>query len=350
VLHIPESSAELSAELITQLLQPRHPGAQLDSLSKTPIGTGQVGDSIRLHLSYASSVQGPPTLVVKLPSNDPQSRATAWALRSYEVEVQFYRQLANSLSVRTPICYATQLDVHAERFLLLMEDLTPAVQGDQIRGCTPDQAATAIGELPKLHSPHWGDRELAGIEWLNRSNPEQTAQFIPKLYAGFCERFAAQLPVEVLAIGERLMKNLSRYLQNRQPPYTLQHGDYRLDNLLFGADHTVGVVDWQVMTHGSGLSDVAYFLGAGLTVEDRRTHESALVQEYHRALLGRGVQDYDWNQCWLDYRRYAFSGFIMAVAASMIVVQTDRGDEMFLTMAQRHGQQILDLNAAEFLT
>ncbi len=346
---IPQTSADLSADLITHLLQSRHPGVRLNSLSATPIGTGQVGDSIRLRLNYASSVEGPPTLVVKLPSNDAQSKATAWALRSYEVEVQFYRQLANSLSIRTPTCYATQLDVKAERFLLLMEDLAPAVQGDQIRGCTPDQAATAIHELPKLHSPNWGDSDLSDIEWLNRSDPEQTAQFIPELYTGFCERFAAQLPAEVLAVGERLMENLSRYLQNRQPPYTLQHGDYRLDNLLFGAADTVGVVDWQVMTHGSGLSDVAYFLGAGLTVEDRRTHEATLVQEYHRELLSRGVRGYDWNQCWSDYRRYAFSGFIMAVAASMIVVQTDRGDEMFLTMAQRHGQQILDLSAEEFL-
>jgi Ecdysteroid kinase-like family len=349
-MQIPQNSADLSAELITHLLQSHHPGVQLNSLSTTPIGTGQVGDSTRLHLNYASAVQGPPTLVAKLPSNDPQSRATAWALRSYEVEVQFYRQFAKTLSIRTPICHATQLDVEDERFLLLMEDLAPAVQGDQIRGCTPDQAATAIHELTKLHSPHWGDRNLLNVEWLNRSDPDQTAQFVPQLYAGFCERFAAQLPAEVLTMGERLMTSLGRYLQNRQPPYTLQHGDYRLDNLLFGADDTVAVVDWQVMTHGSGLSDVAYFLGAGLTVEDRRRHELALVQEYHLALLGRGVRGYDWNQCWSDYRRYAFSGFIMAVAASMIVVQTDRGDEMFLTMAQRHGQQILDLSAEEFLT
>ena len=40
----------------------------------------------------------------------------------------------------------------------------------------------------------------------------------------------------------------------------------------------------------------------------------------------------------------------MAVAASMMVVQTERGDEMFLTMARRHGAQILDLDALELLT
>jgi hypothetical protein len=52
---------------------------------------------------------------------------------------------------------------------------------------------------------------------------------------------------------------------------------------------------------------------------------------------------------WSEYRRYTISGFLMAVAASMLVEQTDRGDDMFVTMAQRHGRHAIDLEAAEFL-
>ena len=39
----------------------------------------------------------------------------------------------------------------------------------------------------------------------------------------------------------------------------------------------------------------------------------------------------------------------MAMLASMIVGQTDRGDEMFVTMANRHASQVVDLEAVEFL-
>jgi hypothetical protein len=39
----------------------------------------------------------------------------------------------------------------------------------------------------------------------------------------------------------------------------------------------------------------------------------------------------------------------MAVFASMVVVQTDRGDDMFCVMANRHGQQILDLETESLL-
>jgi hypothetical protein len=39
----------------------------------------------------------------------------------------------------------------------------------------------------------------------------------------------------------------------------------------------------------------------------------------------------------------------MAVAASMLVERTARGDEMFLTMARRHARHALDLDAAALL-
>jgi hypothetical protein len=40
----------------------------------------------------------------------------------------------------------------------------------------------------------------------------------------------------------------------------------------------------------------------------------------------------------------------MAVAASMLVERTDRGDEMFLVMAHRHARHALDLDAPALLT
>jgi hypothetical protein len=39
----------------------------------------------------------------------------------------------------------------------------------------------------------------------------------------------------------------------------------------------------------------------------------------------------------------------VTVIASMMVQQTERGDEMFITMARRHSRHTLDLGAEEFL-
>ncbi|PRC52853.1 phosphotransferase, partial [Mycobacterium sp. ITM-2017-0098] len=53
----------------------------------------------------------------------------------------------------------------------------------------------------------------------------------------------------------------------------LVHGDFRLDNMLFGqegADRPLTVVDWQTVTWGPAFTDVAYFLGCALPIEQRR--------------------------------------------------------------------------------
>ena len=130
------------------------------------------------------------------------------------------------------------------------------------------------------------------------------------------------------------------------------HVDYRLDNLLIdeGArPPRVFVVDWQSVTLGNPLADVAYFLGAGLLPEARRAAEEAIVRSYHRALGQAGVTAYPFARCWDDYRRGTFAGFVVTVIASMMVEQTARGDEMFVVMARRHSRHALDLGADSLL-
>ncbi len=45
----------------------------------------------------------------------------------------------------------------------------------------------------------------------------------------------------------------------------------------------------------------------------------------------------------------ARTGLVMAISAAMLVAQTDRGDQMFLTMAERHARHALDLDAIEVI-
>lgn len=97
------------------------------------------------------------------------------------------------------------------------------------------------------------------------------------------------------------------------------------------------------------MRDLSYFLGAGLLTNDRRALESDLVRAYHDKMRACGVEDLSWEECWSPYRRYSFSGLVMAVAASMLVARTERGDDMFIAMTQRHGRQALDLEAEALL-
>ena len=65
-------------------------------------------------------------------------------------------------------------------------------------------------------------------------------------------------------------------------------------------------------------------------------------------LGGQGVV-VDRDEIWEQYRRYSFGGLIMAIVASALVRRTDRGDDMFVTMAERHARQALDLDAESLI-
>lgn len=354
-LSIADAPELLTAAWVTGALRTDGHLAEARSVTEvalTPVGTGQMCDSVRLALAYDGPTGAPATVVAKLPAADETSRDTARSLRSYENEVRFYQQLAPDLPVRTPQVFHADIDVDTTSFVLLLEDLAPACQGDQLAGCSPEVAKVAVNELVRLHAPRWADPSLAEIEWLHRDR-EASQQFmlmlLPALWDGFRERYAADLGGEIHQAGDALFARLEAYLLADTEPWSIVHGDYRLDNLLL--DPTPGgtpiaVVDWQTCTHGPALQDVAYFIGAGLVADRRRATEEGLVRGYHAGLVAAGVADYGWERCWHDYRRGTWLGMIMTIAASMLVERTDRGDQMFLTMAARHARHALDLDAA----
>jgi aminoglycoside/choline kinase family phosphotransferase len=332
------------------------PAGTVVSIDRQVVGTGQMADSFRLVPRYDTDRPGAPSSVVgKFTAADDTSRATGIAMRTSEVEVRFYQEVASTVDVRTPHCYHADVDPATAEFVLILEDMAPARAGDQVAGCGVDEATLALTELAALHAPRWGDPGLEKLAWLNRRTTESNdlgAQLLPVLFEGFAARYGDVLEGAVLDVGRRLMPGIAAYLHHQPRPWTVQHADYRLDNLLFGtADSAaaLAVVDWQTVVLGPGAADVSYFLGAGPSVDDRRRHEERLVGEYHHALVARGVDDYSFDQCFADYRRYAYAGYLMAVGASMMVERTERGDEMFLAMARRHAAQIDDLRSHELL-
>jgi hypothetical protein len=316
------------------------------------VGTGQVGDSVRFTLTWDQADAGPASVVGKFPTEDETSRATATAVRTYEVETRFYQQLRSRVDIAAPVPYYAQIDIATHDFAILMNDLAPAEQGDQVAGCGADDAAIAVEEAAKLHAPLWGDSTLAGHDWMNRHSPGAMRGLVDMVWPGFVERYDGRIDPEVVDAGSVLVERLESYLSWRPEQLTAVHGDFRLDNMLF--DPSPGgvpmtTVDWQTVSHGAGVQDVSYFLGTGLEPDLRADVERDLVKEYLATLRAGGVKDLSFEACWDQYRRYAFAGFVMAMISSMIVGQTDRGDEMFMAMANRSGRMALDLDTLSML-
>jgi Ecdysteroid kinase-like family len=315
------------------------------------IGTGQMSECYRVQLQYPDGAVGPglpESVVLKVAAGDPVSRQTGSALGLYEREVRFYDDIAPRLGGPIAPCYHAAIDAATGAFDLLLGDAGPAVVGDEIAGATIEQASLAVTELGRLHGPLLSDATLAEAPWLNRESPLSQAMIAP-LYAGFIDRFGDQIAAEHRVVCERLVGSFDEYVAAESQAARIQglvHGDYRLDNMLFGtdgADRPLTVVDWQTVSWGPAFTDLAYFLGCALPVEVRRAHYDTLLRAYHDALgPGAPVTLADVVD---GVRRQSFFGVMMAIVSSMLVERTERGDRMFMTMLQRNCDHALDTDA-----
>jgi len=339
----------LTAEWLSAVLDADVSGLQYDR-----IGDGLVGLNLRVVIE-SSDDGAPASLVIKLPSLDEMSRATGVALRNYEREVKFYDRIASTVDIRVPHCHHGNWDQATGDFVLVLEDMAPAAQGDQVAGCDIDTARAAVVELARLHAPRWDDTSLHEHEFLQRrSGPEDGAQlaglwemFLP----GFTATYAGYLDDGMRRVLDAFGPRLADWVDGRSGPLAVTHGDYRLDNLLFATaagGPPVTAVDWQTPGHGGPVADLAYFLGAGLVSEDRRSAELELVEDYRLALAAGGVHV---ESEWLcgQYRRDAFGGVIMAVVASQVVGGSERSEAMFAAMATRHLQHCVDLDSLDVI-
>ncbi|MEY4016008.1 MAG: hypothetical protein RIS46_1004, partial [Actinomycetota bacterium] len=69
-------------------------GADVSASDPKRIGEGQVGMNLR-YLLTSDDPSVPASVVVKMASPDPTSRATGIGLRNYEREVKFYNEVAS---------------------------------------------------------------------------------------------------------------------------------------------------------------------------------------------------------------------------------------------------------------
>jgi len=322
--------------------------ATVTGFTAQPIGAGKMGDTFRYQLTWGGP-PGPATVVGKFASADQESRAAALRTGIYQREINFFSELASHVDIRIPNCHYCKMNASTGEFVVLMEDLAPATVGDQITGCSPDEANAALEELVGLHGVEIPG--LASRDWLGSKCPE-AAENMGLMYSTllptFLERYADRLSSETIRVAERFGGCAKKWLTMSSAPYRLLHGDYRLDNLMIGPEG-VTAVDWQTVCYGPPVSDVSYFCGAGLLTDDRRAHEEGLVRSYHERLEHRSGGLISWDRCWADYRLHAVAGLHMAVVAAAMVTEDERGVALFSAMAERHAAHVVDLETLDLL-
>lgn len=324
---VPTRPAEISPRWITDVLTksdgPRH-GRCIGVRAET-IGAdrGFTGVIARLFLTYdeAGRHEGAPsTLIAKLPTaerpvpagyqarqqHDPAARRLAFDRARREIS--FYRQIAPLSPLRTPRLYAAREDETSGTLVALIEDIADAEPGDALTGCGVDDARLALLALAQFHARWWTNPPSSAAGWLPLALADPAARQARYDHNAdrLLGRFPELLPSPVIDLIQRLRSRYADVVAGLQrTPTTVIHADFHLDNVLFttgGPARIPVVIDWQTVSLGPAVLDIAPFVATSLPVPERRTHETGQLRAYHAALIAGGTCDYDWDRFLADYR------------------------------------------------
>ena len=359
LLSIPDTPQDITPQWLTEALcSTGIPlNAIVTSLCIEPIAELTcAGQLARLHLSFSQSQSIlPNTLVAKLHAPDELLRAQTRPFTPDKCEILFYQQLASEMSLRTPYCYYSAMNVTDGKYVRILEDLAPAKVGDQIRGSTAEETALALRAIAGFHANWWNSEKIEGFDWLTSAitDSDPVNRWILEQYRKafpiFVNKTGALLTDAVKTFGEQLPEKLMDKSQFGKPPRTLVHGDFRLENVFFGTslgEPGFAVIDWQDISCGEGVSDVAWFIGGCLhATSKRQVEERQLLKIYHETLKANGVSGYTFDTCWEDYRLAMSRYFVQAVLmVASLNRENDQENRLARAIAERFIAAITDLH------
>lgn len=266
---------------------------------------GRMAESARVLVQEAGGCRR--SVFAKWPSRHARIRHVARHSGAYEREVRFYRDLADDCGTAVPEVHHSGYDAETGEFVLLLEDLVDARPGDDLN-CSVADVRRALRAVATLHA-RWADGGLAAVSWLPDCRSRTTLRYtrfeLDRIARAAARgRFAHGPARPMLPLLEELALALEEFFERAaSDPQTLVHGDLHMDQVLLPNDRDTVIVDWQLVQLGDVGMDVARLITMSLPTEERRRHESDLLETYRTALEECGGPPYRGGELLDAYRR-----------------------------------------------
>jgi hypothetical protein len=302
---IPESPEAIHPTWLTGALAERHPDAHVASVEI--VERHEVTNShARLRVRYGAPVDLPERMFCKmLPTAPDRHRAIALTGMGPR-EAMFYERLAPQVAMRVPIAYVARHDEAEGSFVVLLEDLRSSgcELPDGTVGVGIDAARAALEDLADLHL-RFADpaRRRAEAGWV--PPPVFDPGYAATLLSHGLRNHRDHLSDTFAAVADLyIARPRDLHALWEEGPSTVLHGDPHLGNLFFDRGR-VGFLDWGLVSVGTPLRDVSYFLAMALSIEDRRKHERELLRHYLEFCRANGHAWMSFDEAWRTHRLHA---------------------------------------------
>ncbi|CAG9787064.1 unnamed protein product [Diatraea saccharalis] len=319
-------------------------------------------------------------LVVKLPPRDPFGRLFVAEAQFDTREILFYTELAPVLNkladealgpgsgLPIPKCIKARLpDEIGGDSELVLEDVTAVgfEPADFAGGLTEERARSALYAAARLHALSLALREREGpldrrfdflfpCERAAAGYLRLVRRGLPQLEAFLRGRAdCVEEAAAVSALGARAPALLGTLLRPAEPA-PLAHADFWSGNLLFrekeGTSECIAL-DWQMVSLGRPMDDVALLLLSSLTPETRRAVGDSLIEQYGARLqaeCGRlgcaGAGAAAARALRADWARAALRALLLCAGSVDVALQEPRAERRLLeAVRDLHAQGVFAL-------
>jgi len=295
---LPLTPEDISAAWLSEVLD-----AEITSLRLVDAHAGTTGRAVIAIEHRLSHL--PDRLFVKLPPTDEMQRHFVVSTGMGRKEVQFYQRLSEEVPLRVPRSYYSESNADGTRYIMLLEHLEDT-------GCTFRNASTRYGRayieqvlaaFARLHGAYWeSERFSQDLSWLA---PPVQHDIAITLVQRALDLHGARMP-PVFSQMARLYLDHTDAIHAlwQRGASTVIHGDVHDGNFFYDGDQP-GLLDWAIVSRGSAMRDVGYFLAGTLKASHQRDWARELVQHYQQGLSQHCSNPPDFEELWLQYRHHA---------------------------------------------
>ncbi|MCY4425976.1 MAG: phosphotransferase [Halieaceae bacterium] len=304
------------------------------------LGDGKTGTTVKAVLEYEGNgsvdpATAPSSVVCKFHPADPNQFEIVKSTGIFLAEANAQKLLAEHSEAAVPECYFVAVADDAGEFNLVCEDLSGfCVPGDQIAGCSIDDARTAMAELAKFHRQFWNEPRLESVEWA-----AQRPEFLDNALEMILDRIKRLLSADQYEVVIQAVPRIHDWLELQPINKTLIHNDCKIDNILF--DHRNAkepkayLIDFAMVSVGDAASDIAYFLTSSLSPENRLACELDLLK-LHSGEIAKKDPSHTFENAVQAYRDNIVSSLFLTLFFAVHVTDTPEARLLLKTLLERN--------------